>query len=110
MQELVTVLVTLAAFHFGSGASAGVRRGGDILVALHGGRWRTTANRVHVIEGLVRVAPGEGSNPSSDTSDQAKRETRSNACSDHQVWSHSWSQSTVLDADGEPSSYRAKIT
>ena len=67
MQELVTVLVTLAAFHFGSGASAGVRRGGDILVALHGGRWRTTANRGHVIEGLVRVAPGEGSNPSSDT-------------------------------------------
>jgi hypothetical protein len=77
MQELVTVLVTLAAFHFGSGASAGVRRGGDSLVALHGGRWRTTANRVHVIEGLVRVAPGEGSNPSSDTAEQAKQGPRS---------------------------------
>ena len=28
-------------------------------------------NRAHLLEGLVRLAPGEGSNPSSDTAEQA---------------------------------------
>jgi hypothetical protein len=52
----VTLLVTLAAFRCRSTHFIGARPHGRTPVDLRSERWRTEADRPHVVEGLVRAA------------------------------------------------------